>query len=90
MEGFSENEKELLNGFLINVWNNQNEVPQNLRYMERKNVKSITIKIKNIIICTKISKISPLQENITGTNMLLLAAANSVANMVGCKENGEQ
>ena len=81
VEGFSENVMELLKGLLINVRNNQNEVPPNLRYMKSEKFKAATVKINNIItiISTKI---------ITETNMLLLATANSVANMVGYK-NGK-
>ena len=76
MEGFSEYEMELSKGLLINVRNNQNEAPPNLRW---KNVKAATIKINKIINIMSV-------KTITEANMLLLAAANSVANMVGCKK----
>ena len=80
MEGFSEYEMELSKGLLINVRNNQNEAPPNLRW---KNVKAATIKINKIINIMSV-------KTITEANMLLLAAANSVANMVGYKKKGEQ
>lgn len=80
MEGFSEYEMELSKGLLINVRNNQNEAPPNLRW---KNVKAATIKINKIINIMSV-------KTITEANILLLAAANSVANMVGYKKKGEQ
>ena len=60
---------------LINIRKNQNEAPSNLR---RKKVKAVTIKINKIINIMS-------AKTITETNMLV-AAANSVANMVGYKK----
>ena len=60
---------------LINIRKNQNEAPSNLR---RKKVKAATIKINKIINIMS-------AKTITETNMLV-AAANSVANMVGYKK----
>ena len=60
---------------LINIRKNQNEAPSNLR---QKKVKAATIKINKIINIMS-------AKTITETNMLV-AAANSVANMVGYKK----
>ena len=79
MEGFIDNKIEILKGLLINVRNNQNEVPPSLIYMEKKKVKVAIIKINKII------NIIPAK-NIMESNIFLPAGANSVATIIGFKK----
>ena len=79
VEGFGDEEKYLLKDVLNNIENNPDKIPPNLRYSERKKVKAAASKINKIIsIITT--------ENITETNTLLKAAANTVAGMVEYKQ----
>ena len=79
MEGFIDNKIEILKGLLINVRNNQNEVPPSLIYMEKKKVKVAIIKINKII------NIIPAK-NIMESNIFLPAGANSVSTIIGFKK----
>ena len=75
---YDEEEKELLRKVLNEIRQNPEKIPSNLRYNDRKKVKAATMKVNKVIALIRI-------ESITETNIVLRAAGNVVAEMVGHK-----
>ena len=78
IERYDEEEKELLRKVLIEIRQNPEKIPPNLRYNDRKMVKAATMKVNKVIALIR-------TESITETNIVLRAAGNVVAEMVGHK-----
>ena len=78
IERYYEEEKELLRKVLNEVRKNPEKIPPNLRCNDRKKVKSATMKVNKVIALIR-------TESITETNIVLRAAGNVVAEMVGHK-----
>ena len=78
IERYDEEEKELLKKVLNEIKQNPAKLPQNLRYYDRKKVKAATMKVSKVIALIR-------TESITETNIVLRAAGNVVAEMVGHK-----
>ena len=75
---YDEEEKELLRKVLNEIRQNPEKILPNLRYNDRKKVKATTMKVNNVIALIR-------TESITETNIVLRAAGNVVAEMVGHK-----
>ena len=78
IERYGKEEKELLRKVLNEIRQNPEKILQNLRYNDRKKVKAATMKVKKVIALIR-------TESITETNIVLWAAGNVVAEMVGYK-----
>ena len=77
IERYNEEEKELLRKVLNEIRQNPEKIP-NLRYNNRKKVKAATMKVSKVIALIR-------TESITEANIVLRAAGNVVADMVGHK-----
>ena len=77
-KGFNEEEKDILQKVLECIRNCPDKIPPNLRYFDRKKVKIAVGKINKVI-----SIIST--ETISETNLVIRAAANTVADILGYK-----
>ena len=78
IERYDEEEKELLRKVLNEVRQNPEKISPNLRYNDRKKVKAAKMKVNKVIALIR-------TESITETNIVLRAAGNVVAEMVGYK-----
>ena len=78
IERYDEEEKKLLRKVLNKIRQNPEKIPPNLRYNDRKKVKATTMKVNKVIALIR-------TESITETNIVLRAAGNVVAEMVGHK-----
>ena len=78
IERYDEEEKELLRKVLNEIRPNPEKIPPNLRYNDRKKVKSATMKVNKVIALIR-------TESITETDIVLRAAGTVVAEMVGHK-----
>ena len=78
IERYDEEEKELLRKALNEIRQNPEKILQNLRCNDRKKVKAATMKVNKVIALIR-------TESITETNIVLRAASNVVAEMVGHK-----
>ena len=78
IERYDDEEKELLRKVLNEIRQNPGKIPPNLRYNDRKKVKAATMKVNKVIALIT-------TESITKTNLVLRAASNVVAEMVGHK-----
>ena len=78
MEGYNEEEKELLMRVAKEIRYDPGRIPPNLRYTDMKKVREATVKINKIVSLIK-------TETITETNSALRSAGNIVAEMVGYK-----
>ena len=78
IDGFDEEDKEVLKKMLHEIRNSPKKIPPNLRYMERKKVKAAT---------SRVNKIVPLvvTGTITKTNTALKAAGNVASELVEYK-----
>ena len=70
--------KQLLRKVLNEIRQNPEKILPNLRYNDRKKVKAVTMKVNKVIALIR-------TESITETNIVLRAAGNVVAEMVGHK-----
>lgn len=73
-----EEEKELIRKVLNEIRKKTDKIPPNLRYNDRRKVKAATMKVNKVIALIR-------TESITETNIVLRAAGNVVAEMVGHK-----
>ena len=78
IERYDEEEKKLLRKVLNKIKQNPEKIPPNLRYNDRKKVKATTMKVNKVIALIR-------TESITETNIVLRAAGNDVAEIVGHK-----
>ena len=78
VERYDEEEKELLRKVLNEIRQNPEMIPPNLRCNDRKKVKAATMEVNKVIALIR-------TESITETNIVLRAAGNVVAEMVGHK-----
>ena len=82
-EGIDPDSIDFLRKVLVEFNNKEDVLPPNLRYVDRKNVASVTYKVNNVL------KYIPTR-NITDTNRLLQAAANVTAEILGIKAKREK
>ena len=75
---FDDEQKEIVAEMFGYIRENPHKIPPNLRYMDRKKVKSETEKVNSVLCVFE-------TENITETNIVIKAAANVVADRVGHK-----
>ena len=78
IEWFSDEDRDILEMILTRMRKEQDDIPPNLRYVDRSKVKATTQKVNQIIQVIETS-------NITETNRLIIAAANVVADLLKCK-----
>ena len=78
MERYNKGDKELLMRAAKEIRYYPERTPPNLRYIDRKKARAATVKINKIVSLIK-------TETITETNLVLRAAGNIVAEMVGYK-----
>ena len=78
IESYDEEKKELLRKVLNEIRQNSEKILPNLKYNDRKKVKVATMKVNKVIALIR-------TESITETNVVLRAACNVVAEMVGHK-----
>ena len=78
IENYNDTEKEILRKVLNEIRHNPEKNPPNLGYNDRKEVKNATVKVNKVIALIETS-------SITETNILMRAAANVVAELVGYK-----
>ena len=78
IESYDEEEKELLRKVLNEIRQNPEKILPNLRYNDRKKIKAATVKVNMVVAFIR-------TESITETNIVLRAAGNVVAEMVGHK-----
>ena len=78
IEWFSDEDRDILEMILTRMRKEQDDIPPNLRYVDRSKVKAMTQKVNQIIQVVETS-------NITETNRLIIAAANVVADLLKCK-----
>ena len=77
-EGISDDQRDILEMILTRMRKEQDDIPPNLRYVDRAKVKATTQKVNQIIQVIETS-------NITETNRLIVAAANVVADLLKFK-----
>ena len=78
MERYNKGDKELLIRAVKEIRYDPERIPPHLRYIDRKKARAATVKINMIVSLIK-------TETITETNLVLRAAGNIVAEMVGYK-----
>ena len=80
LQGFDEESCELLELIILKIRSEHNEIPPNLRYIDRGKIKSVINKINPLLTFIE-------TRNITETNKLIFAVANVTADLLNHKRN---